>query len=264
MVDRGHASGFDVPEHGCIVGGTERFSGEVHAVRFPYTGETFARVHVSTEADLEDAVFLASRGFSETRELSAAERYRVLSDVSARVLRESDALARVLVMEGGKTIASARTEVRRAAETLRTSAEEAKRIGGEVIPLDWTPGNEGRFAITRRMPLGVVLGIVPFNFPLNLACHKLGPAVAAGNAIVLKPSSSTPVSALLLGRMLVDAGFPPDALSVVPCPGERAQRLVEDPRISVLSFTGSPEVGWALRGKAGQKRVLLELGGAPP
>ncbi|MDI9632859.1 MAG: aldehyde dehydrogenase family protein [Methanolinea sp.] len=223
MVDRGHASGFDVPEHGCIVGGTERFSGEVHAVRFPYTGETFARVHEATGADLGDAVFLASRGFSETRELSASERYRVLSDVSARVLRDSDALARVLVMEGGKTIASARTEVRRAAETLRTSAEEAKRIGGEVIPLDWTPGNEGRFAITRRMPLGVVLG-----------------------------------------RMLVDAWFPPDALNVVPCPGERAQRLVEDPRISVLSFTGSPEVGWALRGKAGQKRVLLELGGSAP
>lgn len=264
MVDRGKTGGTDVPEYGCLVGGKERFPGEVQKIRFPYTGEVFARVHVATEADLDDAVSLASRGFSETRDLSAAERYRVLADVSERVFRDSDTLTRILVMECGKTIASARMEVRRAAETLRTSAEEAKRVGGEVIPLDWVPGNEGRFAITRRMPLGVVLGIVPFNFPLNLACHKLGPAVAAGNAIVLKPSSITPVSALLLGKMLIDAGFPPAALSVVPCTGERAQRLVEDSRISVISFTGSPDVGWALRRKAGQKRVLLELGGSAP
>jgi len=252
------------PEYGCIIGGEERFSGDILTVRFPYTGEPFARVHQATERDLEDAVAVSAGGFSRTRSLSSAERYRILATLSRMVLDESERLAETLVMEGGKTLSFARAEVRRAAETLRVSAEEALRIGGEVIPLDWSPGNEGRFAITRRMPLGVVLGIVPFNFPLNLACHKLGPAVASGNALILKPATATPVSALLLGKMLIEAGFPSRALSVVPCPGPRAEMLVRDPRIAFVSFTGSAEVGWNLQKSAGGKRVALELGGSAP
>ena len=148
-------------------------------------------------------------------------------------------------------------EVQRAAMTLRTSAEEARRIGGEVIPLDWTRDAEGRFGITRRFPAGPVLGITPFNFPLNLACHKLGPAVAAGNPLILKPASATPVSALLLADMALGAGIPPEALSVVPCPRDIAERLVEDQRIAVLSFTGSPGAGWHLKEKAARKKVTL-------
>jgi acyl-CoA reductase-like NAD-dependent aldehyde dehydrogenase len=250
--------------HGCIVGGEERFTGDIRTVRFPFTGEPFACVHQAREKDLDDAVASAARGFSATRELSGAERYRILMTLSDLVRKESENLARVLVMEGGKTITFARSEVQRAIETLRVSAEEAKRLGGEVIPLDWTPGNEKRFGITRRMPLGVVVGIVPFNFPLNLACHKIGPAVASGNAVVLKPATATPVSALMLGKMLLSAGFPAPALSVVPCPGGRAERLVQDDRVSFISFTGSAGVGWALRLKAGRKRVSLELGGSAP
>ncbi|MCQ8893063.1 MAG: aldehyde dehydrogenase family protein [Methanolinea sp.] len=264
MDTKGNREEPDLPCHGCIVGGEERFTGDVRTVRFPFTGEPFARVHQATQRDLEDAVESAARGFSETRELSSAERYRILVDLAGMVRQESENLARVLVMEGGKTITFARAEVQRVIETLRVSAEEARRIGGEVIPLDWTPGNEKRFGITRRMPLGVVVGIVPFNFPLNLACHKLGPAVASGNAIVLKPASATPVSAILLGKMLLSAGFPAPAFSVVPCPGNRAERLVGDDRVSFVSFTGSAGVGWTLRERACKKRVSLELGGSAP
>lgn len=254
----------EVPEYGCIVGGEERYGGEILDVRFPWNGELVARVHLATDSDWEDAIRSAERGFSLTRHLSSFERYRILSRLATDVEARAEELAVQMVMEGGKTITFARQEVIRAAETLRVSAEEAKRIGGEVIPLDWTPGNEGRFAITRRMPIGVVLGIVPFNFPLNLACHKLGPAVAAGNSLLLKPASATPVSALLLGKMLLSAGFPKEALGVLPSPGETAGRIAADPRIAFVSFTGSPDAGWKLRNTAGRKPVALELGGSAP
>lgn len=253
-----------VPEYGCIIGGEERFSGQVLEVRFPYNGDLVARVHQATPNDLEDALVFATEGFENTRALSSGDRYRILSRLAGLVESRAGELADMMVMEGGKTISFARAEVQRAAETLRISAEEAKRLGGEVIALDWTAGNEGRFAITRRMPVGVVLGIVPFNFPLNLSCHKAGPAVAAGNSLVLKPASATPVSALLLGEMLVSAGFPERAISVIPCPGRRAGALAADPRVAFVSFTGSPEVGWGLRQGAGRKPVSLELGGIAP
>ncbi|HOT03257.1 MAG TPA: aldehyde dehydrogenase family protein [Methanolinea sp.] len=253
-----------VPEYGCIIGGEERFTGEILDVRFPYNGDLVAKVHQATPDDLEDALIFAKEGFEKTRALSSGDRYRILSRLAELVESRAGELAEMVMMEGGKTISFARTEVQRASETLRVSAEEAKRLGGEVIALDWTPGNEGRFAITRRMPVGVVLGIVPFNFPLNLACHKAGPAVAAGNSLVLKPASVTPISALFLGKMLVSAGFPERAISVVPCPGARAGALAADPRVAFVSFTGSPDVGWGLRQSVGRKPVSLELGGIAP
>jgi acyl-CoA reductase-like NAD-dependent aldehyde dehydrogenase len=164
-------------------------------------------------------------------------------------------------MEGGKTRKFATTEVARAGVTVRTSAEEAKRIYGEIIPLDLSEDTAGRTGFLQRFPLGPVVGIVPFNFPLNLACHKLAPAIASGNSVVLKPASATPVSSLLLGEMAIGAGLPPEAISVVPCPNARAEHLVRDPRVAYLSFTGSCAVGWHLREIAGRKKVGLELGG---
>jgi len=251
----------NVPEYQFLVGGEWRTNAEPFEVRFPYTGETIARVHQAGEADLDDAAGIAAEAFETTRHLSSAARSRILSVIADQVEARAAELAGILVLEGGKTRAFAAVEVQRAVGTLRTSAEEAKRIGGEVIPLDWTEGTEGRIGITRRFPAGPVLGITPFNFPLNLACHKLGPAIAAGNPLILKPSSATPVSSLLLADMALRAGLPREALSVVPCPGAAAERLVSDPRIAVLTFTGSPEVGWHLRGLAGRKKVTLELGG---
>jgi acyl-CoA reductase-like NAD-dependent aldehyde dehydrogenase len=250
-----------IPEYRFLIGGEWRTNPGPLEVQFPYTGDIIARVHQAGETDLDEAAGAAVEAFGHLRTLSSGERSRILFAIADQVESRAGDLARILVLEGGKTGSFAALEVQRSAATLRASAEEAKRIGGEVIPLDWTAGAEGRIGITRRFPCGPVLGITPFNFPLNLACHKLGPAIAAGNPLILKPASATPISALILAEMALRAGLPPGALSVVPCPGKVAERLVTDPRIAVMTFTGSPEVGWRLRNLAGRKRVTLELGG---
>jgi len=244
-----------------ILGGVKKKTREIVDVRFPYNGEIYARVCQASQSDLNEAVDAAVHGFEKTRRLSSGARSRILFSLADEIRDRTYELIDVLVMEGGKTKKFAATEVSRAEATVRTSAEEAKRIYGEVIPLDWTDDTEGRTGFLQRFPLGPVVGIVPFNFPLNLACHKLAPAIAAGNSIILKPASATPVCSLILGELALEAGFPPEAISVVPCPNVRAEQLVRDPRIAYLSFTGSCAVGWHLREIAGQKRVGLELGG---
>jgi acyl-CoA reductase-like NAD-dependent aldehyde dehydrogenase len=181
--------------------------------------------------------------------------------MAALVESRADALAQTIVLETGKTDAMAHIEVGRAAATLRISAGEACRIGGEVLDLDWTPAGEGATGIYRRFPVGVVLAITPFNFPLASVCHKLGPALAAGNAAIVRPATKTPLSALALGEIALEAGCPPAAVSVVPSSTADAEGLAADPRIDFLSFTGSAEVGWHLKSVAGRKRVALELGG---
>ncbi len=244
-----------------ILGGVKKQTDEIVNVRFPYTGEIYAKVCQAGQSDLEEAVAAAVRGFEKTRTLSSGARSNILIRLADEIHRRSDELVDVMVMEGGKTKKFATNEVSRAEITVRTSAEEAKRIYGEIIPLDWTGETEGRIGFLQRFPLGPVFGIVPFNFPLNLACHKLAPAIAAGNPVILKPASATPVCSLLLGEMALDAGLPPEAISVVPCAGVRAEQLARDSRIAYLSFTGSCSVGWHLKDIAGRKKVGLELGG---
>ena len=244
-----------------ILGGVKKKTAETVNVYFPYTGELYAKVCLASESDLKEAVAAAVRGYEKTRRLSSGTRSRILSRLADEIHKRSDELVDVMVMEGGKTKKFAVNEISRAEVTVRTSAEEAKRIYGEIIPLDWTDETEGKVGFLQRFPLGPVLGIVPFNFPLNLACHKLAPAIAAGNSIILKPATATPVCSLLLGEMTLEAGLPPEAISVVPCVKERAENLVRDPRIAFLSFTGSCSVGWHLRTIAGRKKVGLELGG---
>lgn len=250
-----------VRQYEFIIGGRKRKSDQLKEVRFPYDGQVIAQVYQASDEDLEDAVVCAVRGFEITRKLPSHARSRILYNLLDRMEKRTEELVEALTMEGGKTQNVARGEVGRAKETLRVAAEEAKRINGEIIPIDWTEAGEGRVGFVRRFPLGPALGIAPFNYPLNLACHKLAPAIAAGNSFILKPASATPLSALLLGEMVLEAGFPPEALSVVNCPGARAERLVTDPRIAFFTFTGSSEVGWHLKSVAGRKRVGLELGG---
>ncbi|KPK06401.1 MAG: aldehyde dehydrogenase [Anaerolineae bacterium SG8_19] len=250
-----------VKRHEFIVGGKKRKSDQLKKVRFPYDGEVIAEVYQASDDDLEDAVVSAAEGFEITRKLPSHARSRILYNLLDQMEKRTEELVESLVMEGGKTQNVARGEVERAKETVRVAAEEAKRIDGEIIPIDWTEAGEGRMGFVRRFPLGQVLGIAPFNYPLNLACHKLAPAIAAGNSFILKPASATPISGLLLGEMVLEAGFPPEALSVVTCPGPKAEKLVADPRIAYFTFTGSSEVGWHLKGIAGRKRVGLELGG---
>ena len=244
-----------------LLGGEKKETKETIPVRFPYTGELYCTVSQATNNDLKAAVTKAVSGFEKTRRLPSHARAGILENLADTIHRRAAELIDVMVMEGGKTRKFATTEVARAEVTVRTSAEEAKRVYGEIIPLDLSRDTEGRTGILRRFPLGPVAGIVPFNFPLNLACHKLAPALAAGNSVILKPASATPLSSLLLGEMALDAGVPPEAVSVVPCTGARAEVLARDPRVAFLSFTGSCAVGWHLREIAGRKKVGLELGG---
>jgi acyl-CoA reductase-like NAD-dependent aldehyde dehydrogenase len=168
---------------------------------------------------------------------------------------------KTITMEAGKPITDAKREVSRAIQTFTVAAEEARRIPGEVIPLDWTPGFDTHIGLLRRFPIGPILGITPFNFPLNLVAHKVAPALASGNSILIKPAPQTPLTALLLGEVALEAGVPPGGLNVVPCDNLVAERMVVDPRFKLLSFTGSVAVGWMLKAKCGKKKVTLELGG---
>ena len=185
------------------------------------------------------------------------------AQVSAALRDQRETFATRIVQEAGKPLRDARTEVDRAAMTFEVAAEEARRLpgAGEVVPMDLAPHGEGRFALTRRVPLGPMAAISPFNFPLNLVAHKLAPALAAGNPLVLKPASRTPLSALALADLMHEAGLPAGALSVLPMTRETGDLLVQDDRYRLLTFTGSAEVGWAMKARAGRKKVVLELGG---
>jgi acyl-CoA reductase-like NAD-dependent aldehyde dehydrogenase len=234
---------------------------EILPVRSPYDGSLVAEACRPSAEHVEDATAAAVSSFETTRKLSAYERSRILEGTSEAILTRAEELARALSLEAGKTIRDARIEVARASNTFKVAAEEARRIGGEYISLDWIPGSEGRFGITRRFPVGPVVGIAPFNFPLNLVAHKVAPAIAAGNPVVIKPASSTPVCALMLGEILLEAGLPEEAVSVLPCKASVAETMVADERFKVFSFTGSSDVGWKLKKLAGKKKVTLELGG---
>lgn len=244
-----------------LIGGEWRSSAKTFPVKFWYTGETVAEVCIPTDADLNDAVQAAQRGFQTMRKLPAHERSAILRRLHAQMEARNEELVEALCLEGGKTKKAARGEAARARQTVFVASEEARRIGGEVVPIDWTKDGENRLGLVRRFPLGVILCIAPFNYPLNLACHKIAPALAAGNSIILKPATATPLSALLLGEMLLAAGVPPEAVSVVTCSGSQAEALVRDERVAMFSFTGSSEVGWHLKAVCGRKRAALELGG---
>ncbi|MBI3603283.1 MAG: aldehyde dehydrogenase family protein [Nitrospirae bacterium] len=230
-------------------------------VRNPFDGSTVAEVCQAGAAEAEEAVSAAVAAFHVMRRLPAHVRAAALQKIAGTLTARREELARTITAEAGKPISDARRETSRAIQTFTIAAEEAKRLPGEVIPLDLTPGTESYLGIVRRFPVGPVLGITPFNFPLNLVAHKVAPSLACGNPIVLKPAPQTPLTSLLLGEVVLEAGLPPGALSVVPCDNTVAERLVVDPRLKILSFTGSATVGWMLKAKCGKKRVLLELGG---
>jgi acyl-CoA reductase-like NAD-dependent aldehyde dehydrogenase len=248
-------------ERGIVLSGAEVETGETYEVRSPYDGAAVALVHRAGPAEVERAIAGAVAAFETTRHLPSWRREQVLEGVAAGIAARREDIARTIALEAGKPVKTARVEVDRAVYTFSVAAEEAKRIYGELVPLDWLPGNDGREAQIRRIPLGPIAGITPFNFPLNLVAHKVAPALAAGNPILLRPASQTPVAALILGGIILEAGWPGEAVAVLPCTTETARPLVEDDRIKLLTFTGSPPVGWKLKARAGRKRVTLELGG---
>jgi acyl-CoA reductase-like NAD-dependent aldehyde dehydrogenase len=247
-----------------VVRGRVLKTGNAYAIRSPFDDSTVAVVHRAGQNLVEDAIAAADGAFETTRRLPSWKRAEILARVAGTIADRKERLARTITLEGGKPIAHARLEVDRAAFAFQIASEEAKRIYGEIVPLDWIPGNEGRIGHVRRVSLGPVAGITPFNFPLMLVAHKVAPALAAGDPIVLRPASQTPVSSFELARIVLDAGWPEDAIAVVPSSTGDARPLVEDERIKLLTFTGSPAVGWALKSRAGRKRVALELGGNAP
>jgi acyl-CoA reductase-like NAD-dependent aldehyde dehydrogenase len=230
-------------------------------VTFPYDGSVSGEVYMASQQDMEDAIIAAQKGFEITRKLPSYKRTEILENLYNLMKERFEDFVNLMIMESGKNLKTAVGETTRALQTVKVSAEEAHRLGGEVFSIDWTPAGANRQGFTKRMPIGIVLGITPFNYPVNLACHKIGPAIATGNAIILKPAEKTPLSSVLLAELILEAGYPPEAFSMLNAWGKDTAYMVEDDRIGVLSFTGSASVGWMLKSKAGRKKVILELGG---
>ncbi|TMB50136.1 MAG: aldehyde dehydrogenase family protein [Chloroflexi bacterium] len=230
-------------------------------VRNPANGELVATTFQAGPAELERATVAAVEAFGRTRRLASYERRDALAHVAERIGQDADELAELLTRESGKPIRDARGEVARASLTFRTAGEEALRITGEWMPLDWNAANRGRSGIWRRYPIGPVAGISPFNFPLNLAAHKVAPAIAAGCSIVLKPPSKDPLVMLRVAGYLDETDLPKGAVSILPMDRPTGDALVGDERFKLLTFTGSPSVGWKMKAEAGKKKVVLELGG---
>ena len=238
---------------------------EAMDVTSPFDGSVVDTVPRAGAEEVERALASAARGAASMAALPALERYRILHRAANLMEDRSEELARTITLEEGKAIAEARVEVQRSIQTLTLSAEEAKRLYGETLPLDAAPGGAGKLGFTLRVPCGVVVAISPFNFPLNLVCHKAGPALAAGNAVVLKPASDTPLSALKLTGILLDAGLPPEGIQCITGPGGTLGRaLCADARVRKITFTGSRDVGEAICRVAGLKRVTMELGSNSP
>ncbi|UCC75279.1 MAG: aldehyde dehydrogenase family protein [Gemmatimonadota bacterium] len=236
-------------------------SAEVDEVTNPYNGELVGRVPLASEEQREAAVAAAVEAFEETRALSRAQRAQICHEIAVGIGKRQRELAETLALECGKPIQAAQVEVDRAVGVFVMAAEEAKRLGGEIIPIDVVPWAEGYTAQYHRFPIGPVLAIVPFNFPLNLAGHKLAPCIAAGCSMVMKPPQQAPITVLKLAEIAYEAGLPPKAFSVLHSTVEVAEPMVRDDRFKLLSFTGSATVGWHLKSIAGKKRVVLELGG---
>lgn len=236
---------------------------EMRSVTSPFDGREVGQVPVATDDDIDRAVARAVE-LHRSGPLPAHERAEVLDRVAAAIDADPDRFARVLSAESAKPITTARGEVARAVDTFRFSAAVARTHTGETVPLDASTAGVGKLGLVLRVPIGVVVGIAPFNFPLNLVAHKVGPAIAAGCPIVLKPAGATPLTAIELGRLLAECGLPDGWVQVLPLRGADSHRLVEHDAVAMITFTGSPEVGWGIRGRVPRKKVGLELGNNTP
>lgn len=227
----------------------------------PYSEETLAEIAQGTEEDVKEAVTAAKNAMTKMNTLSAYDRATILEKVAQKMDERREEFAEIIAKEAAKPIRAARGEVDRTVQTYKFAAEEAKRIYGETLPLDAAPGADGRIAYTIRKPIGVIGAITPFNFPLNLVAHKVGPAIAAGNTVVLKPADQTPLSSYALVELFEEAGLPNGALNIISGPGPTVgEEIVKNDYVASITFTGSPKVGMGIKQKAGLKRVTLELG----
>ncbi len=244
-----------------LIGGEWVEGKETFEVRDPYDGAVLAEVPAAARDDVNRAIEAAQRGFEILSQFPAHKRSQILVNASALIEENKEEIATLISREAGKALQFSRGEVKRAVQTFRFASEEAKRISGETVPMDAALGSESRFGFYVREPIGIVGAITPFNFPLNLVAHKVAPAIAAGNSVLLKPASATPLTSLRLGELMLQAGLPAGGLNIVMGGGSTVGHwVVTDPRLAMISFTGSPPVGKGIRDAAGMKRVTLELG----
>ena len=244
-----------------LLGGKTVTTTETAEVRNPYDGQIVAEVCVAGAAEVARAVDIAEKAFGETRHISLIERSRLLRKIADALGRRSDEFVELLVAEAGKPVTLAKIEVQRAQSTFELAAAAALEPNGHPIEMEATPAGAGHVGLARRFPLGVILGITPFNFPLNLVAHKVAPCLATGNTMILKPAMKTPLCALLLGEVLAECGTPTGQVSFLPFGHQHVSALLRDPRVKMLSFTGGVDVGWKLKGEAIKQKVTLELGG---
>lgn len=247
-----------------LIGGEWRVGSEIIEVRNPFSGETIAEVFSANEQENAEAVSLAENAFKEMKKLSRFEIARALRKIADGIENRKEEFARTIALEAAKPIKTARGEVERGIATFAWAAGESERFVGEVVPIDTIATGRGKTAHTKRVPRGVIYGITPFNFPLNLVGHKVAPAIASGNTIIIKPSQRTPLTALLLGEVFLESGLPESALQIVPMDTKYIESVYKDERIKMISFTGSAEVGWKIKSLANKKMVTLELGGNAP
>jgi len=246
---------------GFFLNGTWSTHGREAVINSPYDHSVLGVVSEAGRDDVETAIESAVQAFAATRKMSSYQRAGVLHKIVDGIVARKEEFAKTICQEAAKPIKTARIEVERAINTFQIAAEESTRIYGEYIPLDTLESTAGRWGLMKRVPLGPVFGITPFNFPLNLVAHKVAPAIAAGCPIILKPAPQTPISSFLLAEVIQESGWPEGALAVMPLSNDDAAVLVADDRIKLLTFTGSAAVGWQLKNHAGKKRVTLELGG---
>lgn len=248
-------------EYKIYIAGEFRTTSKILEIKNSYTSEVIAKTYLAENSDLEKAIVEARNSMPVMKELPVYERYNILMTLSRELSEKKNFFSEILSMEACKPLKYALGEVDRAIQTLIIAAEEAKRLPGEYLSADWTKAGHGKEAWVKYFPVGIVAGIAPFNFPINLAMHKVAPAIAAGCPIILKPSSSTPLSMLEFAKLVDNTNLPKGAFSVLPMDRITGNNLVTDERIKLLTFTGSPEVGWKMKADAGKKKVVLELGG---
>jgi len=247
-----------------LIGGTWRSTDRCFSVRNPYNGDLIADVCSASESDIEDTIAFAQTASLELRETTRFELAKALAKISDLIEKRKDEFANTIVNESAKPISLARAEVERASRTFHFAAIEVEKFVGEIIPIDAQSNGRGKTGHTMQVPLGVIFGITPFNFPLNLVAHKIAPALASRNSIIIKPSPRTPLTALLLGEIFLESGLPGSAVQIVPMDVALIDIILRDERVHMLSFTGSAEVGWNLKSRIGRKKLALELGGNAP